>query len=151
MHRVRSLASTHQLRASEVPLSFVRLSLVQQSADPTFHLDSDAATALTGEVADLADRRVSRLLINLSTRNERALHYLDVDPGSVALEVEGSYVRAANPARLRRSSRIATIARRSGSRVHGLAFTSNLVLHPGVDDASGHFVAAYGTEAARPR
>jgi hypothetical protein len=133
------------------PFSFLRLSLVQQSVDPAFHLDSDAATALTGEVTDLADRRVLRLLINLSTRGERALHYLDVAPESVPLEVEGSYVRAAHPERLRRSARVATIARRSGSSARGLAFTANLVLHSGVDGARGHFVAAYGTEAARPR
>jgi hypothetical protein len=30
--------------------NFLRLSLVRQSADPAFHLDSDAATALTGDV-----------------------------------------------------------------------------------------------------
>ncbi len=30
--------------------NFLRLSLVCQSADPAFHLDSDAATALTGDV-----------------------------------------------------------------------------------------------------
>jgi hypothetical protein len=128
--------------------SFVRLSLVQQSVDPAFHLDSDADTALTGDVADLAERQVLRLLMNLSTRSDRTLHYLDVDPRSVSLEVEGSYVRAANPARLLRYARIATIPRRCGSTVHGVAFTSNLVLHSGVDDARGHFVAAYGTQTA---
>jgi hypothetical protein len=31
--------------------NFLRLSLVCQSADPAFHLDSDAAFALTGDVA----------------------------------------------------------------------------------------------------
>jgi hypothetical protein len=129
--------------------SFVRLSLVQQSVDPAFHLDSDADTALSGDVADLAERHVLRLLMNLSTRSDRTLHYLDVDPRSVPLEVDGSYVRAANPGGLHRYARAATIPRRCGSTVHGLAFTSNLVLHSGVDDASGHFVAAYGTEAAR--
>jgi len=30
--------------------------------------------------------------------------------------------------------------------VGGVAFSSNLVLHSGVDDVSGHFVAAYGNE-----
>ncbi len=33
--------------------NFLRLSLVCQSADPVFHLDSDAATALTGDVGSL--------------------------------------------------------------------------------------------------
>ena len=60
--------------------NFLRLSLVRQSADPAFHLDSDAATALTGDVGSLGDRAVLRLLLNLSAQQERALHYLGVDP-----------------------------------------------------------------------
>jgi hypothetical protein len=128
--------------------SFVRLSLVAQSAQAAFHLDSDAATAITGEVSDLAAREVRRLLINLSTRSERTLHYLDVDPWSVSLETEGSYVRASEASDLHRYARTVTIPRRRGSRVHGVAFTSNHLLHSGVDDANGHFVAAYGTETA---
>lgn len=128
--------------------SFVRLSLVQQSVDPAFHLDSDADTALTGDVTGLAEREDLRLLINLSTRSDRALHYLDVDPWSVPLEVQGSYVRAANPTDLDRHACTAMVPRRRGSTVHGVAFTSNCVLHSGVDDADGHFVAAYGTEAS---
>jgi hypothetical protein len=32
---------------------FLRLSLICQGADPAFHLDSDAATALTGDVSTL--------------------------------------------------------------------------------------------------
>jgi hypothetical protein len=42
--------------------NFLRLSLVRQSADPAFHLDSDAATALTGDVSSLSEREVLRLL-----------------------------------------------------------------------------------------
>ena len=87
--------------------------------------------ASAGEVAGLAERQVRRLLINLSTRSDRALHYLGVDPWSVRLEVQGSYVRAANPTGL-----------------HCHARTSNLVLHSGVDDADGHFVAACAMEAS---
>lgn len=132
---------------AEYRFSFLRLSLVQQSVEPAFHLDSDADTALTGDAASLAEREVLRLLINLSTRSDRALHYLDVDPWSISLEVQGSYVRAANPARLHRYARTATVPRRRGSTVRGVAFISNRVLHSGVDDADGHFVAAYGAEA----
>lgn len=126
--------------------NFLRLSLVQQSAEPAYHLDSDADTAVTGEAASLSRRRVLRLLLNLSTRSERTLHYLDVDPCSVELAVDGSYVRAANPGALHRHARLATVSRRRGTLVHGLAFASNLVLHSGVDDPHGHFVAAYGIE-----
>jgi hypothetical protein len=67
---------------------------------------------------------------------------------SVDLIVEGSYIRAADPEDLHRHALIASIPPRSGSAVHGLVFSSNRVLHSGVDDARGHFVAAYGVEEA---
>lgn len=35
-----------------------------------------------------------------------------------------------------------------GTTVHGLAFASNRVLHSGLDDEHGHFIAAYGLETA---
>ncbi len=128
--------------------SFLRLSLTQQSSDAAYHLDSDADTAITGDVASLRSRRVLRVLLNLSTSRERALHYLDVDAWSVPLAVDGSYVRVADRVAARGHARVAAIPPRRGATVFGLAFASNLVLHSGVDDPSGHFVAAYGTEAA---
>jgi hypothetical protein len=36
---------------------------------------------------------------------------------------------------------------RRGSQVSGLLFAANMVLHSGVNMASGRFVAAYGTDA----
>ena len=54
---------------------FIRLSLIRQSVDPVFHLDSDAATALSGDVTTLRQRRVVRLLLNFSSQSERALHF----------------------------------------------------------------------------
>jgi hypothetical protein len=56
--------------------------------------------------------------------------------------------RAADPEALHGYRRIGTIPRRRGSTVHGLLFASNLVLHSGVDDEHGHFIAAYGLETA---
>lgn len=129
--------------------NFLRLSLIQQSADPAYHLDSDVATALTGDVTTLDRRQVSRLLLNLSARADRILHYLDVDPRSVELIVDGSYVRAADPRQLLDRARTVTIPRRRGAIVHGIVFVANRVLHSGVDDARGHFVAAYGAELDR--
>lgn len=126
--------------------NFLRLSLVQQSADASYHLDSDAAIALTGDVATINGREIRRRLLNLSAHGERRLHYLDLDPDSVELAVDGSYVRVADPEAVRGHGVIATIPRRRGSTVHGLVFTSNRVLHSGVDDEHGHFVAAYGIE-----
>ncbi|MFZ0040461.1 MAG: hypothetical protein WAK93_04080 [Solirubrobacteraceae bacterium] len=128
--------------------NFLRLSSVQQSADASYHLDSDAETALTGDVAALTRREVRRLLLNLSADSDRRLHYVTLDPGSVALAVDGSYIRAADPESLRAYGRVATIPRRDDRLVHGLVFASNLVLHSGVDDECGHFVAAYGVETA---
>lgn len=52
----------------------------------------------------------------------------------------------ADPEALRGYGLISTIPRRRDSTVHGLVFASNLVLHSGVDDEHGHFVAAYGIE-----
>ena len=127
--------------------SFLRLSLVQQSADPAYHLDSDAGSGISGEVATLSQRRIVRLLLNLSARVDRNLHYLDVDPSSVELAADGSYIYAAQPAAMLSYARVITIPARRGATVHGVTFASNLVLHSGVDDRSGHFVAAYGIDA----
>lgn len=128
--------------------NFLRLSLVCQSADPAFHLDSDAATALTGDVASLHEREIVRLLLNLSGREERVLQYLDVDPGTTELVAERSYVRTKHPERLVTRARVAVIPPRMRSTVHGLVFVSNRVLHSGVDGERGHFIAAYGVETA---
>ena len=132
---------------TEYRFNFLRLSSRRQSVDPAYHLDSDAATALSGDLATLGRRRVQRLLLNLSSRNERTLHYLDVDSSCVELVADGSYVRAADPRGLADRALTATIPPRSGSYVAGLLFAANLVLHSGVDEAGGHFVAAYGIDA----
>ena len=91
-------------------------------------------------------RRVQRLLLNLSSRSERALRYLDVDSSCVDLVAEGSYVRVADPQGFVDHSLVVNIAPRRGSHVGGPLFAANLVLHSGVDDVSGHFVGAYGIE-----
>ncbi len=111
-------------------------------------MDSDAATALTGDVSTLGKREVLRLLLNLSSQEERALHYLDVDPRSTELVAEGSYVRAKDPERHHTRIRVAVIPPRTRATVRGLAFASNRVLHSGLDGEHGHFIAAYGMETA---
>ena len=130
----------------EFRFNFLRLSLKRQGVDPAYHLDSDAATALSGDLTTIGRRRVQRLLLNLSSRSERTLHYLDVDSRCVDLVADGSYVRAADPRGLADHALTASIPPCRGSHVAGLLFAANLVLHSGVDDASGHFVAAYGIE-----
>jgi hypothetical protein len=126
--------------------NFLRLSLVQQGGEAAYHLDSDAATALTGDVASIHERLVSRLLLNLSSRADRTLRYLDVDPRSVDLVSQGAYVRAADPQPLMEHVVELVIPPRRGSVVRAAVFASNRVLHSGVDDDRGHFVAAYGAE-----
>lgn len=84
------------VRGAPFQFNFLRLSLVQQSARAAYHLDSDAATAITGDVTTISQRHILRLLLNLSARSERTLHYLNVDPGSVELIVEGGYIRVAD-------------------------------------------------------
>jgi hypothetical protein len=48
---------------TEYRFNFLRLSFKQQSIDPAYHLDSDAATALSGDITTLRQRRVERLLL----------------------------------------------------------------------------------------
>jgi hypothetical protein len=124
--------------------NFIRLSLTCQSSLPTYHLDTDAATALTGDPATLGQRQVGRILLNLSARDQRALHYLDLDVAATPLTREGSYVRASEGADITRYARFAAIPPRTGTIVHGIRFASSHVLHSGVDGPHGHFVAAYG-------
>lgn len=76
----------------------------------------------------LSEREVLRLLLILSSHEERALHYLDVDPWTTELVVEGSYVCAKDPARLQTRARVAVIPPRVGTTVYGLAFASNRVM-----------------------
>lgn len=57
-----------------------------------------------------------------------------------------AHIRAADPDNLHRHSLTASIPPRRGLTVNGLVFASNRVLHSGVDDSHGHFVAAYGVD-----
>jgi hypothetical protein len=127
--------------------NFIRLSLDCQSPQPAYHLDSDAATALTGDPATLGRRRVGRILLNLSTTQERSLYYLDLGVSAVALTWQGSYVRAADQALAERHGVRAAIPPRSGTIVRGISFLASHVLHSGVDGPHGHFVAAYGYDS----
>jgi hypothetical protein len=124
--------------------NFIRLSLRCQSPQTAYHLDSDAATALTGDPATLGRRRVGRILLNLSTTEERSLYYLDLDVSAIALTRQGSYVRAADQKLAARHAVRAAIPPRSGRIAHGITFMANQVLHSGVDGPRGHFVVAYG-------
>ena len=135
-----------ELRGFDLCFSFIRVSLRRQAVDPAYHLDTDAATAVTGDPATLGERLVSRVLLNLSARQERVLHYLDLDPSTTTLAIESSYACLGDDNARESRERHIAIPRRSGDAVHGVSFVANRVLHSGVDDHRGHFVAAYGRE-----
>jgi hypothetical protein len=90
---------------------------------------------------------VHRLLLNLSDAVVRSLQYLDVDPDDAPMERQGGYVGLAEGIYVDSRSLQVSIPPRCGEATYGAAFVANRVLHSGVDDVRGHFVAAYGYES----
>jgi hypothetical protein len=140
------LIPTIEQEGSSYRFNFIRLSLVCQASQPAWHIDSDAATALTGGDVSPARRMIHRLLLNLSGTRERVLAYLDVDVLTAGLVQEGGYIRPAKSETALGKARSVSIPVREGAVVHGISFVSNRLFHSGQDDAEGHFVAAYGFE-----
>jgi hypothetical protein len=126
--------------------NFIRLSLVCQASQPAWHIDSDAATALTGGHVSPAGRLIHRLLLNLSGTRERVVAYLDVDVLTAGLVRDGGYIQPAKSETALGTARRVSIPVREGAVVHGISFVSNRIFHSGQDDTDGHFVAAYGFE-----
>jgi len=129
-----------------VGFSFLRMSLKKQEAKASFHLDTDAATALTGEPDTVTQRRVVRLLLNFSILHHRTLAFLDVDPTSLPPSFNQNYVYCPPEAVPQDSVRTIAIPPRAGRLVQGVLFYSSRVYHTGQDDEHGHFVGAYGRE-----
>jgi hypothetical protein len=144
MHLVPEIE--HEGRAYR--FNFMRLPLVCQASEPTWHIDSDAATALTGWNVNPADRLIHRLLLNLSETRERVLTYLDVDVLRIDLIQDGGYIRPAKTESPGGKALSISVPAREGPVVHGISFVSNRILHSGRDDEDGHFVAAYGFECS---
>jgi hypothetical protein len=134
----------HESRAYR--FNFIRLSLVCQASQPAWHIDSDAATALTGGDVSPASRLIHRLLLNLSGTRERVVAYLDVDVLTAGLVQDGGYIRPARSETALGTARRVSIPVREEAVVHGISFVSNRIFHSGQDDTEGHFVAAYGFE-----
>ena len=128
--------------------NFMRLSLVCQACQPAWHIDSDAATALTGVDVSPASRLIHRLLLNLSGTRERVMAYLDVDVLTAGLVQDGGYIRPANTETAAGTALSISIPVREGPVVHGISFVSNRIFHSGQDGADGHFLAAYGCEVS---
>ena len=129
--------------------NFIRMSLIQQRGDTPFHLDSDAATALTGNVETLGSRLVWRLLLNLSDTHPRTLAYLDADTEYLKLDNDRGHIHCKDesPAATARNH---TIPPRTGRVARGVLFCASRVLHTGRDDENGHFVAGFGCEQPAP-
>jgi hypothetical protein len=138
------------LAGTRYRFSFLRLALASGSQRPAYHLDSDAATALTGDPATLHRRHVGRLLLNLHTTTPRTLHYLDLDVSTTTLTPRGGYIRTTSQTPGTQHAAQTAIPPRAGRTVHGITFLASHVLHSGVDGPHGHYIAAYGYDQPHP-
>jgi hypothetical protein len=136
----------------ELGFNFLRMSLrrqepLVQQGDDIFHLDSDAATALTGRLDTLGTaeaEQVWRLLLNMHPSHPRTLAYVDVNPTTVPIVPRDNYAYCPPESIPTEAVRTLAIPPRVGGVVLGLLFCSSQVLHSGRDDERGHFVAGYG-------
>lgn len=135
-----------EVKGLQLNCNFFRRSLIRQSGDSPFHLDTDADTAVTGEVDTLSTRLVWRLLINLSVEHSRKLAYLDEDPERLLLQARGGYVHCPDDTIDPDIVRCIDLKPREGRLAQAVLFCSSRVLHTGADGEAGHFVAGYGTE-----
>lgn len=137
-----------EVQGKKLHFNFVRFSSVRQHGLSSFHVDTDAATAITGDPLTIRQRKVWRLLLNLSNKHYRQMDYLDLDPFSVELYQSGGYLALPEElaTEVRDVRRQAKLLPRRGCLVAGVLFCSNHVLHAGNDGEQGHFVAGYGCE-----
>lgn len=135
-----------EMEGMHLSFNFLRISLLQQQGDFPFHLDSDVATALTGDISTLNQRAVWRLLLNLNASHPRQFAYLDLQADASELRFGQGYVHYALAEIPSGALQTIRLLPRSGSIIHGVLFCANRVLHTGQDDENGHFVAAYGCE-----
>lgn len=129
--------------------NFVRLSMARQPNNGSYHLDADTATGLA-EHPSPADRRVWRLLVNLSATAVRAFSYLDVNPRDLELSHDRGY--SGCPPEAITDARVQTLSldTRRSIIASGVLFCASEVLHTGIDTDAGHFVAAYGAIETLP-
>jgi hypothetical protein len=88
LQRVGELA----VRFNFMRMSLRRQALLVQHEDTIFHLDSVAATALTGNLDTITNRQLWRLHVNLHPVHTRTLAYVDIHPAFIA----GSIVQHEN-------------------------------------------------------
>lgn len=125
--------------------NFLRLSTTKQESFAPYHIDSDTATALTGDVETLHRRLNWRLLLNLSCKVDREFAYLDQKIIQDEIAWQSGYL-AYDRKPDASSERTLRLRSREGTATEAVLFCANKVLHRGNDGKKGHFVAAYGFE-----
>lgn len=137
-----------QVGEHELSFNFLRLALRPQPPCDPWHLDSDAATAVTGDREKTQTTTVWRALLNLSVQERRVVEYLDVDPSSVGLVETDGYISLPDTSYDEAYARRVILPPKDGLLVCGVLFAASQVLHRGNDGQGGHFVGGYGAEVA---
>src|SRR5262245_18042649 len=83
-----------ELEQAIYAFNFVRLSLIRQRCLAPFRFDSDAATAISGNIGSMHERPVFRLLLKLSPTHARRLLYLDPNCDRGPLARHGGYLHS---------------------------------------------------------
>lgn len=143
-------AKTLDVTGKKLYFNFLRLSLVDQPTISPFHLDSDSATALTGDEATMAQRLVWRLLVNMSDTKSRTVVYLNLDPSSIKLTTYKGYISYPSKSITDDMIKSVKLPPRDKNTVSAVLFCASRVLHAGKDMDSGHFVAGYGVDEDDP-
>jgi hypothetical protein len=127
--------------------NFLRYSARQQPQLHGMHLDTDAATAVTGPAMEQQHgREVWRLLLNLHPLLARDVYIApDVSTSKLDCEYRDGYLAVVGGLDTGDIQTI-TLPQRQGATVAGLLFCANQVPHMGSDSRGGHFVAGYGME-----
>jgi hypothetical protein len=137
---------TVQVNGQYLGFNFLRMSLVKQEAKAHFHIDTDLASGFGGERRYVLTRRVWRLILNLSSVNDRRIAYSSQHPESIPLVDEDGYVHCPSGYIDERAMTILSIRPRVRDTIYGALLCVSQVLHSGQDDELGHFVASYGED-----
>jgi hypothetical protein len=127
--------------------NFLRYSERPQPRLHGLHLDSDAATAVTGpNDHEQQQQEVWRLLLNFHRDRTRSVCVVEGVPVEA---IECQYIDgylAVTGGVSPENIRTVELPPRDGPQTHGVLFCANRVPHMGDDGKAGHFVAGYGLE-----
>lgn len=145
----RELAESlpHIQISNGLPLGFdwLRLSLKKQPKKAPYHLDLSRGTGMSSVEGA---KRITRLLLNFSPDFSRKIGYLVVDPLDAPLKADNGFrIYDGDPPS--RAARTLIIPPRQRGMVFGAIIEVTNVLHSGIEEEDGHFLASYSTEANR--